>query len=141
MEQAQLAAWLQRERGERLQAMARVGGGCIHRAWCLQLADGRRLFAKTNRLALQPVLAAEADGLAALHQAAETARAAQAGGPGGNTLVVPQPLALLELGGEALLLLPWLDLNDRPANPDQAWWQLGAGLADLHRASLVGHDG
>ncbi|MFM7652598.1 MAG: fructosamine kinase family protein, partial [Vulcanococcus sp.] len=46
-----------------------------------------------------------------------------------------------ELGGEALLLLPWLDLNDRPANPDQAWWQLGAGLADLHRASLVGHDG
>ena len=28
----------------------------------LQLADGRRLFAKTNRLALKPVLAAEAEG-------------------------------------------------------------------------------
>ena len=56
MEQAQLAAWLQRERGETLQAMAPVGGGCIHRAWRLELAGGRRLFAKTNRLSLQPVI-------------------------------------------------------------------------------------
>jgi len=129
MEQAQLAAWLQRERGETLQAMAPVGGGCIHRAWRLELADGRRLFAKTNRAELQPVLAAEADGLRALSRAAA-----------GN-LVVPEPLALTELGGQALLLLPWLELEGRPANPDQAWRQLGAGLAALHRSSLEGHDG
>ena len=138
MEQAQLAAWLQRERGETLQAMAPVGGGCIHRAWRLELAGGRRLFAKTNRLSLQPVLAAEAEGLAALHQAAQAAQAPQAaaGAP-----VVPEPLALVELGGEALLLMPWLELDDRPPNPDQAWSQLGADLAALHRASLTGHDG
>jgi len=141
MEQAQLAAWLQRERGERLQAMAPVGGGCIHRAWCLQLADGRRLFAKTNRLALKPVLAAEAEGLAALHQAADLARGTAAAGASAHTLVVPEPLALAELGGETLLLLPWLELSGRPANPEQAWRQLGADLANLHRASLEGHDG
>ena len=129
MEQAQLAAWLQRERGETLEAMTPVGGGCIHRAWRLELAGGGRLFAKTNRLSLQPVLAAEADGLAALHQAAA------------GTLVVPKPLALGELDGEALLLLSWLELDGRPPNPDQTWWQLGAGLAALHRASLAGHDG
>ena len=129
MEQAQLAAWLHRERGETLEAMTPEGGGCIHRAWRLELAGGGRLFAKTNRLTLQPVLAAEADGLAALHQAAA------------GTLVVPKPLALGELDGEAVLLLSWLELDGRPPNPDQAWWQLGAGLAALHRASLAGHDG
>jgi fructosamine-3-kinase len=115
-----------------------VGGGCIHRAWRLELADGRRLFAKTNRLPLKPVLAAEADGLAALHQAAVAARTAE---PASGTLVVPEPLALVELGGDALLLLPWLELDGRAPNPEQAWRQLGAGLAALHRASLTGHDG
>ena len=129
MEQAQLAAWLHRERGETLTAMAPVGGGCIHRAWRLELASGDRLFAKSNRRTLQQVLAAEAAGLAALHQAAAGA------------LVVPKPLALAELNGEALLLLSWLELDHRPANPNQAWWQLGAGLAELHRSSLSGHDG
>ena len=129
MEQAQLAAWLHRERGETLTAMAPVGGGCIHRAWRLELASGDHLFTKTNRRTLQPVLAAEAAGLAALHQAAAGA------------VVVPEPLALVELDGEALLLLSWLDLDSRSPNPEQAWRQLGAGLAELHRASLAGHDG
>ena len=127
MEHSLLAAWLQRERGEQLRALQPVGGGCIHRAWRLELADGRLLFAKSNRRALQPVLEAEADGLAALAAAAP---------PG---LVVPQPLALAELAGEALLLLPWLELGGSGA--EASWRQLGAQLAALHRASLQGHDG
>jgi fructosamine-3-kinase len=129
-----LATWLQRQLGVKLQGQRPVGGGCIHRAWELQLADGRRLFAKTNRPALLPVLEAEADGLAALHRAAAELR-------------IPQPLALgiCPAGsptgqGEAVLVLDWLELQHgsggTPESRDQAWGQLGANLAQLHRASL-----
>ena len=137
MEQARLATWLRRQLGEELKALAPVGGGCIHHAWRLELAGGRRLFAKTNRAALLPVLAAEADGLTALASAAEAGRD-QAAGAG---LTVPRPLQLAELEGEALLLLSWLELGAAPAGADQAWRRLGADLAGLHRASLQGHDG
>ena len=130
MEQAQLAAWLQRERGLTLRRLVPVGGGCIHRAWRLELADGGRLFAKSNRLALRPLLEAEAAGLAALAAAAPP------------RLVVPQPLALANLGTEALLLLPWLELGGSSGPRAEAhWWQLGTDLAALHRASLQGHNG
>ena len=128
MEQARLAAWLLRELGQELRAMAPVSGGCIHCAWRLELADGGLLFAKTNRAALLPVLAAEADGLRALASA-----------PTG--LRIPSPLRLAELDGTALLLLSWLNLADRPADPERAWRHVGAELAALHRCSLVGHDG
>jgi fructosamine-3-kinase len=146
MQQARLAAWLQRELGAQLRAMAPVGGGCIHRAWRLELADGRRLFAKTNRASQLPVLAAEAEGLTALGGAAGAARAAQT--TPAPRLTLPEPLQLAELEGEALLLLSWLDLaGDTAADgtaaggTDQAWHQLGAALAELHRASLCDHDG
>jgi fructosamine-3-kinase len=130
MEQSLLAAWLKRERGEQLQALQPVGGGCIHRAWRLELVDGRQLFAKSNRAALRAVLEAEADGLAALAAAAPVG------------LVVPQPLALAELGGEALLLLPWLELGGgRGSQAEASWRQLGADLAALHRSSLRAHNG
>jgi len=130
MEQAQLAAWLQRECGLTLRALVPVGGGCIHRAWRLELADGERLFAKSNRLALRPLLEAEAAGLAAVAAVAVP------------RLVVPQPLALAELGGEALLLLPWLELGGGSGQRNEIHWrQLGGDLAALHRASLRGHNG
>ena len=114
-----LATWLQQQLGVELQGQRPVGGGCIHRAWELQLADGRRLFAKTNRPALLPVLEAEADGLAALHRAAAELR-------------IPQPLALgiCPAGsptgqGEAVLVLDWLELQHgsggTPESRDQAW--------------------
>jgi fructosamine-3-kinase len=137
MDQARLAAWLEQELGEVLRAMAPVGGGCIHSAWRLELADGRRLFAKTNRASLLPVLAAEADGLRAL---AEAVRAA-AHTDGRQPLTIPTPLTLAERDGTALLLLSWLELGVRCADPDGAWRCLGTSLAQLHRASLSGHDG
>jgi fructosamine-3-kinase len=125
-----LAIWLQQQLGVELQGQRPVGGGCIHRAWELRLADGRRLFAKTNGAALLPVLEAEADGLAALHQAADGLR-------------IPQPLALGQAAGEAVLVLEWLELEPGQAggagaggSRDEAWWQLGAQLARLHRTSL-----
>ncbi len=167
MRQAPLGDWLERRLGVPLGALRPVAGGCIHQAWALDLADGRRLFAKTNRLADLPLLKAEANGLAALAAAA-------------GELVIPQPLACEALGDQALLLLEWLPLAGaadgsgggsgstpgagasvpgspgpsapssaahrpgdcpNPADPAQAWRRFGAALADLHRLSLASSDG
>jgi fructosamine-3-kinase len=138
VQQAQLSDWLERRLGVSLAAQAAVGGGCIHQAWALDLADGRRLFAKTNRLAALPLLQAEADGLAALAAV-------------GSDLVLPEPIACEALGDRALLLMAWLPLagaasglggptRHRP-DPDQAWGRFGAALADLHQRSLASSDG
>jgi len=134
---AALAPWLAERLGLTLRDRQPVAGGCIHRAWRLRLESRGRgqghgqgpayLFAKTNRPEALPLLAAEADGLAALAAAAE-----------GSGLVVPQPLALGLVGGEAVLVLPWLDLGLGPgADPARTWAAVGAGLARLHRRSLV----
>ena len=120
-----MTRWLAQQ-GMELVTMQPVGGGCIHRAWQLELGDGSRRFAKTNRAALLPVLEAEADGLTAL------ATAAQGGAASGPTPTIPKALGLADLEGEAALLLDWLDLG--PGSP-QGWLELGAGLARLHRAS------
>jgi fructosamine-3-kinase len=130
VQQPVMKRWLAQQ-GMELVTMQPVGGGCIHRAWQLELGDGSRRFAKTNRAALLPVLAAEADGLKAL------AAAAQSGAASGPTPSIPQPLGLADLTGEAVLLLSWLDLG--PGSP-QGWQELGAGLARLHRASLTASD-
>jgi fructosamine-3-kinase len=64
--------------------------------------------------------------------------AALAAAAEGSGLVVPQPLALGLVGGEAVLVLPWLDLGlGRGADPARTWAAVGAGLARLHRRSLV----
>lgn len=137
MDRKRLASWLRRDLGPELQEMVPVGGGCIHSAWRLELSDGRRLFAKANRAALLPVLTAEAEGLRALAAAADAALAEQAQ----PALTVPPPLLLSELDGEALLLLPWLELSPQPPEPEAAWRRLGQQLAQLHRSSLRAHDG
>lgn len=118
-----LAPWLQEQLSISLVARTPVGGGCIHRAWCLQTSDGERLFAKTNRADQAPLLEAEAEGLRALAQIAP---------PG---LRIPTPLALGLVGEEAVLVLPWLELA-RGSSGSPAWATFGANLARLHRRSL-----
>jgi fructosamine-3-kinase len=118
-----LGPWLAERLGVDLVQSAPVAGGCIHEAWCLQLADGGRLFAKTNEVGALPLLEAEADGLAALAALAE---------PAG--LVVPEPRALGVMADRAVLVLPWLPLAPRGAA--EGWGRLGAALARLHRLSL-----
>ncbi len=121
------AAWLAERLGTELVGRAPVGGGCIHSAWRLDLADGRRLFAKTNGAASLPILEAEAEGLRAL--------AAAAGEAGPR---VPVPLACGLAGSSAVLVLPWLDLaQGRSAAHGPRWRRLGAALAELHRHSLT----
>jgi fructosamine-3-kinase len=136
MQQQTLARWLKQQLDVELLAMQPVGGGCIHRAWRLELSDGTTRFAKTNRAALLPVLEAEADGLTALQAAAQLAA------PGGPSPAIPTPLGIGQVDREAVLLLSWLDLGSgRGGASGDGWQQLGAGLARLHRASLQGGSG
>ena len=104
--------------GRQLVDVRAVGGGCIHQAWCLTLADGERLFAKSGNLQAMALFEVEAEALEALHAHADP-----------DWLVVPKPLALSALPSGAVLLLPWLELS---GSDQQA---LGRGLALLHRAS------
>jgi fructosamine-3-kinase len=121
-----LAPWLADQLGVELVGRSPVTGGCIHSAWCLRLADGRRLFAKTNEGHLLPLLEAEAEGLTAL------AAAAPQDGP-----ALPVPLALGKAGPSAVLVLSWLELGGgRSAAAQGGWQKLGAALARLHRHSL-----
>ena len=119
-----LAAWLHDQLGIRLKARTPVGGGCIHSAWCLEASDGTRLFAKTNKAHQLPLLEAEAEGLEALAAVA----------PSG--LRVPTPLARGLADGQAVLVLPWLELGRTTACPPGSWAAFGADLARLHRGSL-----
>jgi len=135
MAKPKLAQWVLQHTGATLTAMTPVGGGCIHRAWRLELEDGRLCFAKTNRAELLAVLEAEAAGLQALRQALERAEPAGAG-----SLQVPEPLALGVAGDEAVLLLGWLEFC-RSSGGAHAWQLLGAALAHLHRSSLNRDDG
>jgi len=118
-----LASWLERHRGLDLRRRVAVSGGCIHGAWRLEFAEGPSLFAKGGAAAALPLLEMEADGLRALAVAAA-----------GSGLTIPRVQALERIGDQALLLLDWLD-QSRSGAPE-GWWQLGAGLARLHRASL-----
>ena len=104
--------------GRQLVDVRAVGGGCIHQAWCLTMADGERLFAKSGNPQAMDLFEVEAEALEALHAHADP-----------DWLVVPKPLALSTLPSGAVLLLPWLELSGR----DQR--ALGRGLALLHQAS------
>ena len=123
----QFSAWLAEHLGAELVARAPAGGGCIHSAWRLDLADGRRLFAKTNAAPSLPILESEAEGLRAL---------AAASGEAGPR--VPVPLACGVAGPLAVLVLPWFELErGRSAPPGPQWRRLGGALAALHRQSLT----
>ncbi len=124
-----IEAWAEQQLGCPVRGRRPVAGGCIHSAWRLELADGRRVFAKTNRAEALPLLAAELEGLRALAPWAPPA------------LRLPEPLALGVAGGQAELLLSWLELAQGPGVGTSGWAAFGAALAALHRASAQGHGG
>ena len=95
-----------------------AGGGCINEAFACRLADGRRVFVKSNRGADPRMFPAEARGLAWL------------GEPG--ALRVPRVLAVSEERDPVAFLALELIEPGRPrADHDEA---LGRGLAALHRS-------
>ncbi|WBB57962.1 fructosamine kinase family protein [Streptomyces sp. WMMC500] len=97
--------------GAPVRAARRVGGGDISAAHRLELADGRRVFAKTRAGAPADFFAAEAHGLRLL----------------AGTGTVPVPAVLGEEPG--MILLEWIEPG--PATPAQAE-RLGRDLAALH---------
>jgi fructosamine-3-kinase len=130
MPAGEIDAWVEQQLGSAVRSRCPVGGGCIHNAWQLDLADGRRVFAKTNRATSSSLLAAEVEGLRALARWAPPA------------LQLPEPLALGLAGSQAVLLLSWLELGGMGAGvgggtaaASGGWAGIGAGLAQLHRAS------
>ena len=105
--------------GYTLLATEPVSGGCIHTALRLdgEGPEGRtRHFAKLAEMERAPLLAAEADGLAALRAA--------------GAVRVPGEVARGDDGETAWLVLEWLDLAPLSAAPGA---KLGTALAAQHR--------
>lgn len=98
-----------------------VGGGCIHHARRLDLADGRRIFVKSARGETSALLAAEARGLALL----------------APHIRVPRILGASHAGDDPCwLALEWLELRPLDA---PAWTDLGHQLATLHAVTSARH--
>ncbi len=95
----------------RIERATPAAGGCIHRSYILE-GTGRRLFAKINDRSRLDNFIAEADGLVALATAGAR---------------VPSPICQGAGGGEAFLVLEYLDLR---GNGDFA--ALARALARVH---------
>ena len=106
---------------------AAVGGGSLHQARELLLANGERLFLKLGPAEGQPMLIAEREGLEALAAAVDPAM----------PLVIPTVRACALVAARAVLVSDWLPLarSTSRADGDQGWHALGVALARLHRRS------
>lgn len=91
-----------------------VGGGCINEAYVLHGTDGRRYFVKLNVADKAAMFAAEAEGLKEILSS--------------HTLRAPQPICWGAAGGQAYLVLEYLELNSRGSGA-----RLGQRLAAMHR--------
>jgi fructosamine-3-kinase len=91
---------------------APASGGCIHQCYRVTIG-GRARFLKTNEAHYADAFAAEADGLRALRS---------------TPLRAPEPLSTSAAGGQAYLLLEFLDLSGK-----QDFASLGRMLAAAHR--------
>ncbi len=113
---ADIAAAIAQAEGRPIELTAAqgAGGGCINHASVVQARDGRRYFVKLNRAHRLDMFEAEAAGL-------EEIRAAGA-------LRAPRPIASGVSGGEAWLVLEYLDLGGRGSAAE-----LGRRLAQMHR--------
>ncbi len=107
--------------GAGVTAMARVHGGDVARAFRVELADGRAVFAKTHPSPPAGFFTTEAAGLAWLRE------------PG--AVAVPEVLAVSdgdERGAPPYLVLEWVDEGrPRPGTEEE----LGRALAALHQAT------
>ncbi|MDH4134202.1 MAG: fructosamine kinase family protein, partial [Gammaproteobacteria bacterium] len=93
-----------------------VGGGCINATEVFE-GGGRKFFVKLNDAARLDMFAAEAEGL---REIAAT-----------HTVRVPQPVCHGCHGGQAWLVLEYLDLRSSGESADES---LGRALAAMHRA-------
>jgi fructosamine-3-kinase len=111
-----LRAALERSLGSTIDRHAPVHGGDVAIAYRLDLADGRRAFAKTHRNPPPGFFTTEATGLTWLREA--------------GTIPVPEVLAVDD-EPPSHLALEWIDRGHPQATTEA---ELGRALADLHRA-------
>jgi fructosamine-3-kinase len=104
--------------GSQVRGRRPLSGGDINDAFAVELADGRRVFVKTNASAPPEMFPAEAEGLAFLRAA--------------GALRIPEVLAVSGGGphAPAFLVLELLESSERAPGFDE---RLGQGLAELHR--------
>jgi fructosamine-3-kinase len=105
--------------GSHVRSARALAGGDINEAYELALADGRRVFAKSNARAPAGLFEAEARGLAWL--------------PAARALRVPEVLGVLPPAEATpgVLVLELIEPGRRARDFDE---QLGRGLASLHRS-------
>lgn len=108
---ASAEAAIEQALGAKIAGKNRVPGGDINDAFRVDLADGRRIFVKTNTRADPEMFAAEAHGLGFLAEA--------------RALRVPSVLAV----GAEFLALEWIESAPERRGFDD---ELGRGLASLH---------
>ncbi|MBW3042787.1 fructosamine kinase family protein [Prochlorococcus marinus] len=95
-----------------------VGGGCIHKAWCVHFQNGKKVFAKSNHINNLNMFEFERECLLVLTRFAN-----------GSYICVPKPLDLIIVQKISILFLEWIDLKQSKQN------LLGKGLALLHKSS------
>ena len=95
-----------------------VGGGCIHKAWCIHFQNGKRVFAKSNHIDNINMFKFERECLSVLKRFANK-----------SYICVPKTLDLISYQNISILFLEWIDLKQSQQN------LLGKGLALLHKSS------
>ena len=95
-----------------------VGGGCIHKAWCIHLNNGGKIFAKSNHVDNLNMFNFESECLCILKRFANE-----------SYIYIPEPLDLITYKNISILFLEWIDLQQSNQN------NLGKGLALIHKVS------
>ena len=95
-----------------------VGGGCIHKAWCIQFQNGKRVFAKSNHVDNINMFKFESECLSVLKKFANK-----------SYVFVPETIDLISVQNMSIFFLEWIDLKKSTQN------LLGKGLALLHKSS------
>tara|TARA_Y100001968_G_scaffold231870_1_gene214595 strand:- start:409 stop:996 length:588 start_codon:yes stop_codon:yes gene_type:complete len=95
-----------------------VGGGCIHKAWCIHFQNGKKVFAKSNHIDNINMFKFERECLLVLKRFANK-----------SYISVPEPLDLIISQNLSVLVLEWIDFKQSQQNI------LGKGLALLHKSS------
>ena len=105
-------------KGSLMEKITPVGGGCIHKAWCIDFQDGRRVFAKSNDFININMFKFERESLLVLKRFTDK-----------SYISIPEPLDLMIYQDKSILFLEWIDLEHCQQN------LLGKGLALMHKSS------
>ena len=95
-----------------------IGGGCIHKAWCVQFSNGKKVFAKSNNIHNINMFKFERECLLVLKRFSNE-----------SYICIPKPLDLTIYQNISIFFLEWFDIKQSQQS------LLGEGLALLHKSS------